>query len=70
MVNAWNPTQEKYRLTFNEWIRTSGIPNRIANFDMAVHESDVPTQMLPVYDCGDDLHPSDVGCRYMGDVID
>jgi lysophospholipase L1-like esterase len=29
-----------------------------------------PTRMLPVYDCGDHLHPSDAGYNRMGDVID
>jgi hypothetical protein len=26
--------------------------------------------MLPIYDCGDHLHPSDAGYNRMGDVID
>jgi len=26
--------------------------------------------MLPKYDCGDHLHPSDLGYRAMGDAID
>jgi hypothetical protein len=26
--------------------------------------------MLPIYDCGDGLHPSDRGYCHMGDAID
>jgi hypothetical protein len=26
--------------------------------------------MLPIYDCGDHLHPSDLGYNRMGDIID
>ena len=26
--------------------------------------------MLPTYDCGDHLHPSDLGYNKMGDAID
>ncbi len=26
--------------------------------------------MLPIYDCGDHLHPSDLGYKKMGDAID
>jgi lysophospholipase L1-like esterase len=26
--------------------------------------------MLPIFDCGDGLHPSDLGYRKMGDAID
>ena len=29
-----------------------------------------PTQMLPIYDCGEGLHPSDLGYNKMGDAID
>src|SRR5207245_2227849 len=33
-------------------------------------DPDHPTRMLPIYDCGDHLHPSDLGYRTMGDAID
>ena len=42
----------------------------IADFDAALRDPDIPTQMLPVYDCGDGLHPSDRGYCCMGEVID
>ena len=29
-----------------------------------------PVRMLPAYDCGDHLHPSDAGYNRMGDIID
>jgi len=70
MANAWNPTRETHRVAFNEWIRTSGVPDGIADFDAALRDPDIPTQMLPVYDCGDGLHPSDLGYCHMGDMID
>ena len=70
MANAWNPTRETHRLAFNEWIRTSGVPDGIADFDAALRDPDIPTQMLADFDCGDGLHPSDRGYRHMGEVID
>ena len=43
---------------------------RVADFDTALRDPDIPTKMLLVYDCGDGLHPSDNGCCWMGEVID
>jgi lysophospholipase L1-like esterase len=42
----------------------------VADFDAALRDPDCPTQMLPIYDCGDGLHPSDLGYCRMGDAID
>jgi hypothetical protein len=39
-------------------------------FDLALRDPEQPTQMLAIYDCGDGLHPSDLGYSKMGDVID
>jgi lysophospholipase L1-like esterase len=35
-----------------------------------LRDPDHPTRMLPIYDCGDHLHPSDLGYTAMGDAID
>ena len=43
---------------------------RVADFDAALRDPDIPTKMLPVYDCGDGLHPSYNGYCRMGEVID
>ena len=37
---------------------------------LSLRDPQRPTQMLPIYDCGDHLHPSDLGYRAMGDAID
>ena len=70
MANAWNPTREKHRVTVNTWIRQSGVFDAFADFDAALRDPAVPTQMRAVDDCGDGLHPSDVGYCKMGDAID
>lgn len=70
MLGAWNPTRERHRVTFNEWVRQSGVPDGIVDFDAALRNPETPTEMLPIYDCGDGLHPGDVGYRKMGDVVD
>jgi lysophospholipase L1-like esterase len=70
MANAWNPTREMHRVAINTWIRQSGAFDGVADFDAALRDPDIPTQMHAVNDCGDGLHPSDVGYCKMADAID
>jgi lysophospholipase L1-like esterase len=70
MADAWNPTREKHRITVNKWIRDSDAFDGVADFDAALRDPEIPTQMRAVDDCGDGLHPSDSGYCKMGDAID
>jgi lysophospholipase L1-like esterase len=70
MANAWNPGRERHRVTVNEWIRSCGDLDGVADFDASVRDPDIPTQMATKWDCGDGLHPSDAGYCHMGDIID
>jgi lysophospholipase L1-like esterase len=70
MANAWNPTREKHRVTLNTWIRQNGEFDGVADFDAAVRDPEIPTQMAAQWDCGDGLHQSDAGYCHLGDVID
>lgn len=70
LPGAWNPVRESHRVAFNKWIRESRALDGVVDFDMALLDPERPTQMLAVYDCGDGLHPSDVGYCRMGDAID
>ncbi len=70
MANAWNPTRERHRVTVNEWLRNSGAFDGVADFDAAVRDGDIPTQMATNWDCGDGLHQSDAGYCHMANIID
>jgi lysophospholipase L1-like esterase len=70
LPGAWNPKREAVRQAVNEWLRKTDAFEAIVDFDRAVRDPDHPTLMLPIYDCGDHLHPSDLGYRAMGDAID
>jgi lysophospholipase L1-like esterase len=70
LPGAWTPEREKTRQAFNEWIREGGAFDAIVDFDRALRNPDRPASMLPIYDCGDHLHPSDLGYNKMGDAID
>jgi lysophospholipase L1-like esterase len=70
MANAWNPIREKHRVAVNTWIRESGAFDGVADFDAAVRDPEIPTQMAARWDCGDGLHQSDAGYCHLADVID
>ena len=70
LPGAWNPTREGHRVAVNTWIRESGAFDGVVDFDQALRDPARPTQMLPIYDCDDGLHPSDLGYCRMGDAID
>ncbi len=70
LPGAWNPKREAVRQAVNDWLRKTDVFDAIVDFDRSLRDPDHPTRMLPIYDCGDHLHPSDVGYRRMGDAID
>lgn len=70
LVGAWTPVREAVRQSVNAWIRDGGAFDAVIDFDKGVRDPEHPTRMLPIYDCGDHLHPSDAGYNRMGDIID
>jgi lysophospholipase L1-like esterase len=66
----YTPAGEAKRQTVNAWIRESGAFDAVIDFEAALRDPEQPTRMLPRWDCGDHLHPSDPGYLHMGDVID
>jgi lysophospholipase L1-like esterase len=66
----FSPQKEIKRKAVNEWIRTSHAFDGVVDFDKAVRDPAHPDRMLPRYDGGDHLHPSDAGYKAMGDAID
>ena len=70
LPGAWTPERESNRQAVNAWIRDSGAFDAVVDFDKALRDPEHPTRMLPIYDCGDHLHPSDLGYNTMGDAVD
>ena len=66
----YTPAGEAKRQAVNTWIRESGAFDGVIDFEAALRDPSHPTQMLPQWDCGDHLHPSDAGYLHMGDIID
>ncbi len=60
---------ESKRLEVNDWIRNSGEFDGIVDFDEALRDPNDQLQMLPSYDVGDNLHPSDAGYQAMANAF-
>ena len=65
-----NDVREGYRLAVNAWIRSSREWDGFIDFDAAIRDPANPRRMLPLYDSGDTLHPSDAGYEAMGNAVD
>lgn len=63
------PLSEADRQAVNQWIRAAGHFDAVIDFDGVVRDPQHPDHLLPVFDCGDHLHPSPAGYRAMGDAI-
>ncbi|MGA8400179.1 MAG: SGNH/GDSL hydrolase family protein [Stellaceae bacterium] len=70
LPGAWNPRREAVREAVNAWLREGTTFEALVDFDQALRDPENRLRMLPKYDCGDHLHPSDLGYRTMGDAID
>ncbi len=66
----YTEAREATRQEINAWIREAGAFDAVLDFEEALRDPDHPTRMLPEYDCGDHLHPSDAGYLHIGDSID
>ena len=67
---CWTPAREMVRQEVNAWIRRGEVFDAVVDFDAALRDPEQPTRLLPQWDCGDHLHPSDAGYIQMGDAID
>jgi len=59
---------EADRQQLNAWIRANGHFDAVIDFDAAIRDPGHPGRILPVYDCGDHLHPGPEGYKAMGDA--
>lgn len=66
---CWSPEREVARQAINAWMRTTDIFDAVIDLDAAMRDPAHPSRLLPPWDCGDHLHPSDAGYRHIGDCI-
>jgi lysophospholipase L1-like esterase len=62
------PANEADRQQLNEWIRTSGVFDAVADFDAALRDPELPDRMRKEVDI-DGLHPSLAGFHAMAEAV-
>jgi lysophospholipase L1-like esterase len=60
---------EAIREQVNDWVRTSGVYDGVADFARAVADPADPQQLNPAYNSGDFLHPNDAGYAALAAAI-
>jgi lysophospholipase L1-like esterase len=55
---------------YNNWVRTSGVFDAVVDFNKATADPQNPQTLLPAFDSGDHVHPSDAGYKAMADSVD
>jgi lysophospholipase L1-like esterase len=66
---AWTAAMEAKRQAVNHWIRTSHAYDAVIDFDKVLRDPSHPSRLLPAYDGGDHVHPTDFGYRVMAEAI-
>ena len=61
--------REEIRQAVNRWLRTSGAFDGVVDFDGALRDPARPDRLLPRYDSGDHIHPSDAGYAAMAATV-
>ena len=70
LTGLYTEAGDAIRGEINNWIRETDAYDGVIDFDAELRDPGHPARMLPIYDCGDHLHPGDQGYLHMGDVID
>ncbi|MFG3045349.1 SGNH/GDSL hydrolase family protein [Streptomyces sp. NPDC048241] len=66
---GWTPAREVMRRQINAEIRSGRVFDSVVDFDSVLKDPAAPQRLLPAYDSGDHLHPSDLGYRKMADIF-
>lgn len=69
-ANMYTDSKENTRQQINKWIRTSGLPDGVVDFDVAVRNATQQNIMANNLNSGDYLHPNAAGYKAMADAFD
>ena len=66
----YSPQGEAVRTAVNTWMRTSRAFDAVLDFDAVFRDPARPTRLLPAFDSGDRLHPSDAAYEAAAKSVD
>jgi len=66
----YSESGEAVRQAVNTWIRTGGVFDGVADFDLATRDPQHQLRFKAEFDSGDHLHPGDTGYKAMADAVD
>ena len=69
-ASTYSAEGEAKRQAVNAWIRANQDVDGVIDFDLALRDPADPTRLLPEYDSGDHLHPTDAGYAAMANAVD
>lgn len=69
-ANSFTAEREAQRAAINHWIRSSGEPDAVVDFDAALRDLVDPSRLAAAFDSGDHLHPSEEGYAAMARAVD
>jgi lysophospholipase L1-like esterase len=65
----YTASRENVRKRFNDWMRSSGAYDAVADFDLALRDPARATRLRAAYDSGDHLHPNAAGYQVMAQTV-
>lgn len=68
--DVWNEAKNKVKREVNDWIRKDAGFDAVLDFDAVMRDPAKPDQMIPAYNCSDNIHPSPIGYFQMGKSVD
>jgi lysophospholipase L1-like esterase len=68
--DVWNEAKNKVKREVNAWIRKDAGFDAVLDFDAVMRDPAKPDQMIPSFNCGDNVHPAPIGYFQMGKSVD
>ena len=71
-IEGWRTYEEfrnEVRCAVNDWIRVQTEADGFIDLDKALGDPQNPNALLPVFDKGDHLHPSDAGSKAIAEAV-
>ena len=62
--------KEAMRQSINKQIRSASVFDAVIDFDRVLRDPADPARLLPTFDSGDHIHPTQAGYKALGDAID